>query len=273
MNLINQNKVYRTAQEYNWITVAVPGAGLIEGALQEQISYSVEANYNTIFSLDSYFNSLDSVATLATETSLFRTGLFTKRFWKGGGYLRINPKFRIVDHAGDGSVVAKATILLNSALPQANLTGIADTLAGTVTRIQASSRPEGISEEQTSSISTPLAIGSGILVAGATGSVRAGVIAGVATKLLADPDSLRELVEGVSSNQPKPVIVNVSNYFEKAFVTENVNVTFSQEMIETKEGNISPMYADFDCLFGTQEVTTFGNTGLSTNKGRFRVEQ
>lgn len=271
MNLINQNKVYKTGTAYNSISITV-GNRQVVGMLQEQITYSVEANYNTIFSLDSFFSSLNNALALTFEKRVFGTGMYTKRFWKGGGYLRITPKFRIVDHEGDGFVIDNAIQILNSALPQNDLSVLGD--------------------EKNQNYDANIAPGAPFIVAGAGALAGAGyamlkksgplgyvlpttigALAGAgAERVLNDPTKIKGIIDGVSTNFPTPVVVEISNYFEKVFVVESANVTFSQEMIETKDGKITPLYADFECTFGTQEVTTFGNTGLKNTGKRFKIE-
>lgn len=271
MNLIEQNKVYKTGTAYNSISISV-GNREVVGMLQEPVAFSVEATYNTIFSLDSFFSSINNYLALTDQKQIFKTGMYTKRFWKGGGYLRITPKFRVVDHEGDGYIIENAIQILNAGVPRNDLSVLKEET------LDAYYANEG-------SNAAPILAGAGAL-AGAgyaalkkSGPVRyvapliVGAGAGYATGKIADNSGkIKSLVDGISTNQPTPVVVKISNYFSKVFVLEFASVTFSQEMIETNAGKITPMYADFECTFGTQEVTTFGNTGLSDAGNRFRVE-
>lgn len=271
MNLINQNTVHKTAQHYNWITIVVPGSGIVVGALQEQVSYSVEANYSTILSVDSFFSSLNNVTTLAFNQSLFKGGYFTRRTWKGGGYLKINPKFRIVNHDGSGNVVADAINILNAALPKPAINRVTDNV-GTTEAEKPDFQNYLFTGAASATTFAATALG-GKMLKGSTPWKAATVGAGiVAVGVNLDKKDIASIVNGIVSNQPTPVQVGISNYFDKTFVLESASVTFSQEMIEGTDGSVSPMYADFECTFGTQEITTFGNTGLKNSGNRFKIE-
>lgn len=263
INVINQNKVYRQAENFNSIDISVNGY-VVKGLLQEPIEYSVEANYNTIFSLDSIFGSLDNVATLTTGTSLLKTGIFTKRFWKGGGYLRISPKIRVVDTEGAGVSLRSSIILLNSCLPTAKFDGAQ--LEGLLKTFFPED-PDGKDIAR-----GVLSVGAGALAGAATGSIQAGIITGVGVNVLTKEGGIASFAQGLAANQPKPVFVQIGNYFSKEFVVENCNVKLSQELVETKEGKVVPLYADIDLTLGTQEIVTTGNLGMSLGHSRFKTE-
>ena len=80
--------------------------------------------------------------------------------------------------------------------------------------------------------------------------------------------TIRKLIDQVSSNSPKPVMVTVSNFFRNYFIVESVNVEFSKEM--TTQG---PLYADIELVLSTPEVTIRGNTGLKQTGTKWKNVQ
>jgi hypothetical protein len=194
--------------------------GPVEGILKEPLQISVEANWENIFNIG--LAGAQRVFSLM-NVGLLNTGMWTRKYYKGGSYLRITPKIRVVNWDGNNDVIHKAKQLTDLCLPLY----------------------KGKSFNQAFEDITLAKVGSSIV--------------GVGEEVLKDGGrgTVKKLIDQLSSNSPKPVMVTVSNFFKNYFIVESVNVEFSKEM--TTQG---PLYADIDLVLSTPEVTIRGGTGL-----------
>jgi hypothetical protein len=228
------------------------GSKTINGQLQETLQFSVEADYDNIFSINERFASTKALLGSA-GLGLFNAGMWTKKFYKGGSYLKLNPKIRVTDWNADGEVLRSATALIDMCLPVFN--GKLDLASKKmINNITAKVKKDGV--------------GSAIL-----DGVVAGVKAGISEigDILSGEEANRllNLLSGkeILSNSPSEVTITVSNFFgPKRFIIESVQVEFSKEMTEA-----GPLYVDINFSISTPMVTTKGNTGLHSvvNKPRF----
>jgi hypothetical protein len=101
----------------------------IKGILKDQISFGVEANWETlpleniiqsVMSSNPILHAVDTlidIANLGSGSSFVNTGIFSKLFYKNSGRLEISPNFRIFDHNGSGICTQAATILSALCIP------------------------------------------------------------------------------------------------------------------------------------------------------------
>lgn len=268
--IIDRNKAYPLAvNETNQIVISTsiaPIKIIAIGVLQETLKFSVESNYEQIMSLNEYFGDTNKAANLALDKSVFTTGIATRRYYKGGSYIRIEPKIRVVDWDGTGAPVATAEALMNASLPQTNknLEGFATTIKEALIAI-AKTLPG--SERLNSGLE--FAGAAALLGANTTGILTAGLVGGVA----ADTDLVKaissnigaktsELASTALTNNPQPVFVTISNYYANQFLIENVSVEFSKEMTD-----FGPLYCDISLSLATRDVAQKGQSGLLNKQG------
>jgi hypothetical protein len=244
----------------------------IIGTLQEKLQFSIDANWDNIFNVSDRFNALRIGASLY-DPGLLNTGILTRKYFKGGSYLKISPKFRVVDWDGAGIVVRQAMELMNLALPvQSKILDvgkfkgflekntIGSTLTGLGTIAKAGGKiVKGVVQQAASEISK---YATADLDEQATKIESA--LDGISSINLADATGAKYGIDlllkiGNGSNSAHLVNVKVSNYFQHNFVIENVSVEFSKEMTEA-----GPMYADFDLTMSTIEAAVRGGTGLKS---------
>ena len=262
-SIIDKNKAYPLARdETNQITIATT-SGIVVGLMQETLKYSIEANYEQIMNLNEYFGDTSKVANLAINKSLFNTGIATKRYYKGGSYIRIEPKIRIVDWDGTGQPIIDTMILTDAALPStAKNLGIKNLIALLPDNLKAiAASPGG------EFAIARLIQGGGIVdagVAASTGTLLAQTKLGseVFKKL---NGVLASLAGSAVTNNPDPVTVTISNYYANTFFIDAVSVEFSKEMTDA-----GPLYADVSLVLSTPTVVEKGDSGLNFKNSRIR---
>lgn len=242
------NQVLRESEE-NLNQIVIDG---VRGILKEPLKFSVESDWEPLISLSDRFQTVQTGISFFGGSRLFNTGIWTKRFWKGGSYLKINPSMRIIDKEGTGNVLRDSRRLLDLALPRYK-----------------SNKAKSDSERIMEDIS--------YLAKGAKNVIKKTAENIIEGELLPNSESITNagkgfgrFIENVASSGPKPVRVKVSNFFEKIFIIESVDVEFSKEMTD-----LGPLYADLNIVLSSQEVTTKGDTGLSnggSNKPTIRRE-
>lgn len=246
---IDENKVYRESEfDLNMIII-----DNVRGILKEPLKFSVESDWEPLLSLSDRFQGTQAILSFATGSRLFNAGIWTKRFWKGGSYLKINPVMRIVDWEGTGNVIRDSRKLLDMALP------VYKGNKSSSDREKILAEMNAIREKIAKKLSSPLAtIGEAV-----------SDLASLATQQgFNDAASgFFDIIESASSSGPRPVKVVVSNFYENTFIIESVDVEFSKEMTER-----GPLYADLSITLSTQEITTKGDTGLTGNSNPPKIK-
>lgn len=97
--------------------------GNIRGILKDNFVMNMSATWDTLISLDGAFSTLRTALGVA-GIGLFNSGIFTRKFYKGGSYIEINPTFRVVDWDGtpENSVIDISKTLYSYVIPKAILT-------------------------------------------------------------------------------------------------------------------------------------------------------
>lgn len=258
---ITQDAFDNAQHKFGHIEISVTNTPVsIKGILKENFSISTEANYDNIFSVSDKLEGARKVFDFALGATFLNTGQWTRKYYKGGSYMKITPKFRVVDYDGTSEPLRAAFILLNSALPTPGKHDrFLDEMKGM--NFEDIERKIGI-------ISEPDAV-SGQNFDSTTYNIKRNISnAGAIAK------GIWSLLSGQLGNSPNPVSVKVSNFFSwDEMVVDSVNVEFSKEMIAYNDssGSSGPLYVDIDVVMSSREVATIGRTGLEKFDKRFVV--
>lgn len=250
---------------------------VVEGIVQEKLQFQAEGNWDNLFNLSDRFDLARKGLSLVDQ-GLLNAGLATRRYYKGGGYLRINPKFRIVDFEGVGTVLSMATALMNMALPSLdkdfNLDDVTEFARNNPAAI--GSTLAGYAFGGTGGAA--LGAGVGTLIdnvnqngLAATSKVVANAVTNPVDTFVNGVGSAYSFLKntGIITNSASPVYVEIGNFFRNEFVIENVSVELSRELTEA-----GPLYADIDLTLSTIEVATKDNVGFTSflfSKSRVEV--
>lgn len=245
------NKTFENAEsKLNKIEIFVHGANIsVKGILKENFSIATEANYDNIFSVSDSLNSLRKVADFGFGASFLNTGQWTRKYYKGGSYMKISPKFRVVDYEGNNDPLLAAFLLINASLPTPGKDDhfLDELKSMTYDDFTSKFSIELPSVDPRAAAINPL-----------------GVVGKIGQSAW---HSLKEMVSGQIGNSPNPVSVKACNFFYwEEMVIDSVNVEFSKEM--TAYG---PLYVDIDCNMSSREVATKGRTGLETFDSRVEI--
>ncbi len=234
-NVFDKDSVYRTAK--NSIAQVVlwdskspkpsagggePGSNSISGILNSKIVLRMNAQWDTIMSLSSGLSSLQTFLG-AAGVSVLRSGIFTRKFFKGGGYLELQPEFRIVDWDGTGNVISSAKWLLSKCVPQSR-GGVSEGIGSILDKIN--KNKAGGNETKSD----------------------------FAKKVQGWAENLGDTIDSSVGGNPSTVHVKLSNYFDSqlmgnvTMIIQNVTVTFSSEITES-----GPLYGDFSVLLSSRE--------------------
>jgi len=245
----------------------------IVGILKNNINFNVAAEWSTL-GLDSMVSDLmgnnpilnaiqkgGSALARTGGTSLTAAGLVTKKFYKGGGgYLSIQPEFRVLDWENTGEVWAQFLALMTSVLPRSHRNiKIADFL-------------NDIKDKSPDSIAAMIIkYGGEAFRKVATGALGESVGGDLSDNF---QHSLSELGEGSLNltESPSPVSVQIGNWFKHDdMVIESVSFDMSDKM--TTDG---PLFMDVSLTLSSREamVLTRGgidNMSFGTKSGGKRV--
>ncbi len=216
--------------------------GGIDGILKEPLKFSVEADWEPLLSMSDRFQGTQTLLSFVSGSRMFSTGIWTKRFWKGGSYLKINPVMRILDKNGTGNVLRDSRTLLDLCLPVYK----GDRSLSDRQKIE---HEMNLIQEKVKEKLTLNGLVETVSDIAALGTVEGWKNAA---------SGIYDLIEHAASNGPKPVQVKISNFFRKQFIIESVDVEFSKEMTD-----FGPLYADLNLTLSSQEITTKGDTGLN----------
>lgn len=216
----------------------------IEGYMVNKFATILDANWDTIFNMDGKLSGIRNVLG-AAGIQLFSSGIFTRKFYKGGSYLNIAPEFRIVDWDGkqfqnkNGGV---ENIVLHQTKKLLRLT----TPSGAVDRNKTVP-----SEEKSNS--------DGINFSGQS----FGQVTTLAKKLA------KKSLAGLASFSPPSCVLEVGNYFIlNDMIVNNVKVEYSKEMTD-----FGPLFADCSVSFSTAEVVRTGTVERAFNMRKSRVQE
>ena len=256
----------------------------ITGVMSNKININMEAEYDDLDLggmvsnlplVGGFLNSVGNVAGTAFATTgqgINNVGLFTRKFYKKGGYLRIEPEFKIVDWDGTGLTILSAAYLLNYCVPNRGETlDSIDNVVGEIGKVI------GLEEN---------AIGRGVnfvkngvrrAVEGIVSKEDANKINEVVSEAYESNSTAKKIGDSVVSgvktildeglqmtSSPTPVSVHISNYFtHHDMIIESVGVEFSDKI--TKAG---PIQADFKVALSSREASTVDRMGLHTTNNR-----
>lgn len=219
----------KNADDYFQITIDSDDGGLV-GYLTNEFQYNVNSNWETLFDLNGKFKILETVAT-ASGKPLFRSGLFTRKYYKGGSYIEFPVEFRIVDWEGQGTVIAAAKFLTKTVLPiNVNVEDIEK--IGTDVGNTANKAYDSVRNDTQE-----------ILDDGGSIGQKAGKVLGLGFK------AAEKYADELDKNGVRPVQVSIGKFLNKSLIIENVGVKYSREI-----GANGPLYGDFNVKFSTREV-------------------
>lgn len=233
--------------------------GIVTGFMKKPFSYSTNAQYSKIFSIDMGSLIPRLIGNLAadyTQRNLpLDTGYLSKKvFDPQASYLKLDLGFRIYD---DPSVIDKCDLLATCCWPIANkqLSTLATESTDAVGRI----------------LKVPfLALGEAAKSGFAAGT-SSGASAGLGTFVR---DLYTNEIGSFTTKMPPHVDVKIGSYFERLdMVISNVDITFSQEF--TRSGNNRyPTYADvslgIESLYGSVGISDDNSTNEKTFGSGFK---
>lgn len=246
---ISQKERDNAESAFNKVSISNADGVIVHGVLQEKLQLGMEANWDNIFNVSNRFQLIQAgLATL--DIGVLNTGLATRRFYKGGSYLKTNIKFRVIDWDKRGNVISDARNLIKMSLPQTR---------GSITKAI-----NAIEAKYESEVEAPISKADGFIeTTQAVGSVAKSLTKQAYDAVKETGKRLKSMDatltrnrglgdKGLGSNSPIPVLISVGNYFENVFLIENLQIEFSKEM--TASG---PLYADFDMSVSTPEVAVW----------------
>lgn len=251
MSIFLDEKVLENAARTLNNIVITDGKQTVTGMLQENLQFSVEADWDNIFSLNERFAATKTILGTA-GLGLFNAGMWTKKFYKGGSYLKINPKIRVLDGNANGTVLDAAEALIDFCLPVYN--GALDLKTKELLQKSiAKVKKDGVLKSAGDAVVAGLKAGFNEL---------GDILNGEESQKLLNLLSGKEIL----SNSPTPVLVKISNFYSNSFIVESVQVEFSKEMTD-----YGPLYVDINMSLSAPMVTTRGNSGIHGigNKPRF----
>jgi len=220
--------------------------GIVTGFMKKPFSYSTNAQYSKIFSVDMGSLMPRLIGNLAadyTQRNLpLDTGYLSKKvFDPQASYLKLDLEFRIYD---DPTVIDKCDLLATCCWPIAN-----KNLATLAT-------------DSTDAIGTVIAAPFLAFGESAKQGYTAGTTSGLAPGFGAFVKTLyTEEVGAFTTKMPPHVDVKIGSYFERLdMVISNVDITFSTEFTRSG-GNRYPTYADV--TLGIESL--YGSVGISDN--------
>jgi len=114
-NIFDASKVYNAS--YNKVAfITIAG---VEGILLNKVAISFSAEWRSLIeSAAELLGPIDTIANLAGK-SLMSTGIYTQKFYKGGGgYLKLSPQFRVIDEMGNGKCITAASTIFSHLAPR-----------------------------------------------------------------------------------------------------------------------------------------------------------
>lgn len=199
---------------------------IIEGILNTEVSLSVSANWQRLIDLDEILGGASKYLSAGLGINTLNTGKWTQKYYKGGSYLSLPVKFRIVDWDGTGNVVESAKTIISWATPRPSF------------RLS----KEGEKEKTTTKSTTTEKVKSSI--------------SQIATNLW-------EMAGSVFNVGPSKVTIEISNYIKggMVFVIDSVQTDFSKEI--TKSG---PLYVDISMGLSSWTIMDSYNIPLHSNR-------
>ncbi len=192
--------------------------GNIVGILKNQVNLSMAANFETLLSLDSKFSTARKVLGISGN-NIFTTGIFTRKFFRSGGYVVIPIEFRVVDWEGTGNVLRDAVDIYQSTVPKGR---------------------GKLAKTDISRVST---------------AFKKTLVEGF--KLGTGKQTIEQTVNniqtgGLGDSAPQPVPVEISTYFKMSrMIITSVSGVFSKEV--TPQG---PLFADFSVTVESEQAVT-----------------
>jgi hypothetical protein len=202
----------------------------IVGYLTDKFSTNLTAEWESIINADGILSGMRDALGVA-GIRLFSTGIWTRKFYKQGSYLELQPQFRIVDWNGTGVVPNVASIL-------SQLTTIRNLGTGDAVQKQLDEKQKSLEKERTASKDKTATVG---MVRGLFDATIGSMVGGV-------PPSVGIRI-GKYFNVPPGNFANGTG-----MAVKSVQVTYSKEL--TTGGN--PLYGDFNVGLSSIEVVSTG---------------
>jgi hypothetical protein len=230
----------------------------ITGILKNNISINVDSNWESMGDIisdiagnNSIINAFKSVGNFSTRPagiSIANAGLVTKKIYKGGGgYLIINPEFRLFDWESTGCVLQQLLTLITLCLPRSAASMTIEEVVKKITAAVPNNKVSKLIDWVTDYINTAVENSGDELLIGSLNVIK---------------HVLDEVGEGDIrlTESPSPVRVQISNWFRHDdMVIESIKLDISDKM--TING---PLYIDVSMSLSSREamVVTDSDTGI-----------
>ena len=198
--------------------------GSINGTITSEFSVESSAQWEPIFNIPDGFSQVENMMNV-TGASLFKTCVFTKKFYKGGSYLEFSVDFRVVDWDGGSDT---------------NIVGITKQLISYTAPTEPNVALLGRAVELTNDYASSIAATGKSFLAGETDAATAGADAYKSTG---------DMLRNVSNLGGQEVMVSIGHWYTGLLIIENVSAKYSRE--RTHRG---PLYADYSVKFSTREI-------------------
>lgn len=196
----------------------------IQGVITSEFSVESSAQWEPIFNIPDSFAQVENMMN-ATGVSIFKSGIFTRKFYKGGSYLEFGIDFRVVDWDGG---------------PKTDIIGITKQLIEYTAPVEPNVQHLGRAVELTKDYAKLVGKSGSDLLTGEKSGTE------VSKTLYSDTS---EMLKKVSNLGGQEIPVTIGHWWSGNLVIENVSAKYSRE--RTARG---PLYADYSIKFSTREI-------------------
>lgn len=237
----NTYTLFRTRKDINksnYIDIDFEGGGNVSGYLLEPLDISSDAKYETFFNLDGKLGLLGEIAGFAAGVQIGKAGFWTKQYYRGGSYITIDGKIRVVNwKEGSDNVLRAVKIFISRCMPTESITkeqaaGTIQTLSNKVVAETETKKNEQQIEDENKNNT----IKSAKQLASQAYQATQGVFKGIFSDLV--------------SGSPKTATITTNYMSLPDMVLKSTTATYSKEMME----NGSPLYADISFTFMQREI-------------------
>lgn len=262
----NQHTIFKTRNSdnnTNIIRIYFSDGGFVSGFLLEPLGMAADAKYDTFFNFDGKLGLLGEILGFAGGIQFGKAGFWTRQYYKGGSYIKVDGKMRIVNWTSDDIVLDSIETLISRCMPtqsisediaKSNLIGAANLQTS---KNQLPNSPVPLKEGET------LESRQEALNAESAKNKFMGFIKEVGQKGI-------KIIDDAVTGSPSRATISTNYINLPDMVLKSVNCVPSKELLD----NGYPLYADIDFSFEQREIKTQGDirSMIGSKKPRVSVE-